>query len=110
MVETIEQEQELRSQYTPVTTRAQFVEIAVGHQWQSDEIRATFGEDGAISGGINGVPLTGTWKWDGSQFCMTFRVATSGGNGCSKLGYKPGEILVTPLHGFGAPYAYTRVN
>jgi hypothetical protein len=108
-LEEAKEEADLKAQFTPITTRQEFIDIAVGPQWQSDEIVASFAPDGGLIGEINGVPVTGSWDWQNGQFCMDFRVATSGGTGCSTLGHRADEILVTPLGGRGAPYSYHRI-
>lgn len=108
-METSREESELMSQFTPITTRDGFVANVVGRQWQSDEIRVTFAKGGGLTGTVNGIEVTGGWTWAGDQFCSNFRVADSGGQGCSKLGIKPGELLVVPLEGAGAPYTWTEV-
>lgn len=101
-------EADLISQFSPVSTEAQVQESVVGHTWKSDEITVQFTENGALSGSINGVEVDGTWAWKDGQFCSSFRVADSGGEGCSTLGLKGNEMLVVPLAGAGAPYTYTR--
>lgn len=100
----------LRSGFTPMTTRADFVENTSGRQWQSDEILVRFQPDGTLVGEVNGVPVSGTWTWANAMLCSDFRVGDSGGDGCSQVGIKPGELLAVPLSGTGAPYTYTEVT
>lgn len=96
----------LKAQYDPVTTRDAFVSKAAGRPWQSDEVVVRFSGDGSLSGSVNGVPVTGEWTWQGSQFCTTFRVGDSGGDGCSEVRIRPDELLIVPRDGTGAPVVY----
>lgn len=100
------EEQALIDAFEPIETREAFVAFAVGPRWRSDEIKVSFDADGGLSGDINGVAVTGTWLWQGDQICTTFLAADAGGEGCSKLGSRPGELLVIPRGGSGAPYTY----
>lgn len=103
------EEQALIAQFDMIESRAAFVAAAVGPNWSSDEISVRFREDGSLRGDINGVPVTGQWEWRDGAVCSTFRVSDSGGTGCSKVGSKPGELLVVPFAGEGAPYTYRSV-
>jgi len=100
------EEQTLISQFDMIGTRDGFVSAVVGQNWRSDAINLSFGSDGTMSGDINGVPVRGNWEWQGDQVCTNFRVSDSGGAGCAKVGTKPGEMLVIPRSGTGAPYTY----
>lgn len=101
------EEQALIAEFDLIDTREGFVSAAVGPEWRSDEISVRFRDDGTLRGDINGVPVTGQWQWQGDTICSTFRVSDSGGTGCSRVGIKPGELLVIPGSGAGAPYTYT---
>lgn len=103
-------EAELKAQFDPVETRADFVARATGRAWQSDEIRVRFAPDGTLAGEVNGVPVTGDWRWQDRLLCTAFHVGDSGGDGCSEIGIRPGEMLVVPLSGRGAPYTYTETG
>jgi hypothetical protein len=109
-IQTGRDEASLRAQFTPVADEAGFVQQVTGRDWQSDEIRVRFLPDRRLSGTVNGVPVTGNWRWSDGLLCSDFRVGDSGGDGCSEIGIKPGELLVVPLSGSGAPYTYTEVN
>lgn len=104
------EEATLRSEFTPVVTEAAFVESVANRQWQSDEIRVRFLPGGQLTGEVNGVAVTGDWRWSDTLLCSDFRVGDAGGDGCSEIGIKPGELLVVPLSGAGAPYTYTQVG
>ncbi|MEM1361905.1 MAG: hypothetical protein AAGF94_09355 [Pseudomonadota bacterium] len=99
-------EQALIDAFEPINTREGFVAFAVGPRWTNDEIKVSFDADGGLSGDINGVAVTGTWIWQNDQICTTFLAADAGGEGCSKLGSRPSELLVIPRGGSGAPYTY----
>lgn len=103
------QEQALKAEYTPITTREAFLATVEGRTWDSDGIIVTFDEAGAIRGTIAGEPVGGTWSWQDGQFCSVFRVGDAGGEGCSEIRARPGEILVVPIGGWGRPYSYTEV-
>lgn len=109
-MQTAREEAALKAEFTPVTTRAAFVEQVAGKSWQSDEIRVSFTPDGQVRGEVNGVPVTGTWRWSGELFCTGFHVGDSGGDGCAQVGIRPGTLLAVPLSGKGAPYTYTEIS
>ena len=96
-----------------VTLAAALVEVAACDLGQrADEqalITVRFSENGTLRGDINGVPVTGQWEWRDDEGCTAFRVSDAGGSGCSQVGIKPGELLVIPRSGEGAPYTYTEV-
>lgn len=102
-------EQALIAEFDLIGSRDGFVSAAVGPQWRSDEITVRFSENGTLRGDINGVPVTGQWEWRDDEVCTAFRVSDAGGSGCSQVGIKPGELLVIPRSGEGAPYTYTEV-
>lgn len=104
-----QEERALEAGFDPITTEAQFIDQVVGQDWQSDEIRVTYAADGTLSGEINGVEGKGIWHWDNDLFCSAFIVGDSGGEGCAKLGIRPGELLVIPNGGRGAPFVYTAI-
>ncbi|MCV6596727.1 MAG: hypothetical protein OIF40_06565 [Mangrovicoccus sp.] len=102
-------EQALIAEFDMIEDRAEFVSAVVGKNWQSDAINLRFGKDGTMRGDINGVPVTGAWEWHSGQVCTNFQVSDSGGAGCAKIGTKPGEMLVIPRSGTGAPYTYRAI-
>lgn len=103
------EERALIAEFDIIGSREGFVAAAVGPEWRSDEITVRFRDDGTLRGDINGVPVTGQWEWRGQEICSTFRVSDAGGTGCSRVGTKPGELLVVPRSGAGAPYTYRAV-
>lgn len=103
------EERALIAQFDMIGSRDGFVAAAVGPQWRSDEITVRFREDGTLRGNINGVLVTGQWEWRGAEICSTYRVSDAGGTTCSQVGIKPGELLVIPRSGAGAPYTYVAV-
>lgn len=104
------QEQELKAEYTPITTREAFLAHVGDRSWSSDGILVRFDDAGRIIGTVAGEPVGGSWTWRDGQFCSAFRVGDSGGEGCSQIRARPGEILVVPIGGLGRPYVYTEVT
>ena len=99
----------LIAQYEPLTTEAAFLEHVGDSRWRSDEITVSFQPDGTLAGAVNGVPASGVWDWRGDLFCFGFTVGDTGGLGCSEVRAGPGEMLVVPREGRGAPYVYTEL-
>ena len=102
-------EAELKSQFTILTTRDDFVSQIVGRNWQSDSVKVQIAADGTLTGDLNGVPATGVWEWQDNLFCSAFRIADSGGQDCSQIGIARDRMLVVPLRGTGAPFVYTEI-
>ncbi|MFV0244788.1 MAG: hypothetical protein ACK5IB_07195 [Qingshengfaniella sp.] len=103
----LKEERALEATFEPITTQEAFLAQGVGRVWKNDEITIVYEADGQMRGDANGVQGTGKWWWDDDLMCSTVLIGDSGAEDCVKLGIKPGEMMVIPLRGWGAPFVYT---
>lgn len=96
----------LISKFTPLTTQEEFVAKVVGKPWKQTGISVHFLRDGTLGGMVGREPLSGTWTWKDGQLCALYRASDAGGDGCAKVGLRPGEMLMVPRNGTGAPMVY----
>jgi hypothetical protein len=61
------------SEFKPVLSRAQFVDLIAGRTLTRFLVRLDVSPEGRIGGSAFGTQVTGDWHWQGNSFCRTLR-------------------------------------
>ncbi|QQA43127.1 hypothetical protein [Pelagovum pacificum] len=103
----VSQPTEASAEYSPVTSRADFVGAVGGRTMVAPMLGLSLriGQSGGVGGSAQGRQLEGSWDWRGNALCLDLTIDSDLPSNCQSVEFDGTRLRLTPNSG-GSPVVF----